>query len=123
TFDGGGSWMPLQGKLPHAPVYWLTVEPRFHDLVVATYGRGFYILDDVTPLEKWQEPKKTDAALAIFPPVPAYRFRAVSQPAYAPVGAARGKNGPDGVLITYWMPREVPKPKPVAEGEFDLPER
>ena len=39
---------PLQSKLPHAPVYWLTVEPRFHDLVVATYGRGFYILDDVT---------------------------------------------------------------------------
>ncbi len=123
TFDDGGRWLPLQGKLPHAPVYWLTVEPRFHDLVVATYGRGFYILDDVTALEKWEEPKKAEASVAIFPPVPAYRFRAVSQPAYAPVGAARGKNGPDGALITYWMGKEAPKPKQHEEGEFDLPEK
>ena len=43
-------WQPLQSGLPHAPVYWLTVQEHFHDLVVATYGRGFYILDDVTPL-------------------------------------------------------------------------
>ena len=123
SFDDGGRWIPLQGKLPHAPVYWLTVEPRFRDLVVATYGRGFWILDDVTALEKWDEPKKPEADVALFPTVPAYRFRAVSQPAYAPVGAARGKNGPDGALITYWMKKEVPKPKKKDDGEFELPEK
>ena len=53
SFDDGGEWQPLQNDLPHAPVYWLTVQPHFHDLVVATYGRGFYILDDLTPLEQW----------------------------------------------------------------------
>jgi photosystem II stability/assembly factor-like uncharacterized protein len=110
TFDDGGRWMPLSGKLPHAPIFWLTVEPRFHDLVVATYGRGFYILDDITPLEQWNE-KTRDAAAQLFAPVPAYRFRAVSQPAYAPVGAAHGKNGPDGAYFTYWLKREIPKPK------------
>jgi photosystem II stability/assembly factor-like uncharacterized protein len=123
TFDEGAAWMPLQGKLPHAPVYWLTVEPRFHDLVVATYGRGFYILDDITALESWQPPKPSDPPLALFPPVPAYRFRAVSQPAYAPAGAARGKNGPDGALLTYWMNKPIPKPKQGEEGELDPPER
>jgi hypothetical protein len=42
--------MPLQNNLPHAPVSWLAVQGQFHDLVVSTYGRGFWILDDLTPL-------------------------------------------------------------------------
>jgi photosystem II stability/assembly factor-like uncharacterized protein len=110
SFDDGGKWHPLQSKLPHAPVYWLTVEPRFHDLVVGTYGRGFYILDDVTPLEQWNEEVR-EASDHLFPPVPAYRFRSVSQPAYAPTGTAEGKNAPEGALLTYWLKKEVPKPK------------
>jgi photosystem II stability/assembly factor-like uncharacterized protein len=117
SFDDGAHWRPLQSKLPHAPVYWLTVEPRFHDLVVATYGRGFYILDDVTSLETWSESLQ-DSPAHLFAPVPAYRFRAVSQPAYAPTGTAEGKNGPDGALLTYWLKKAVPKPKETA-GDDD----
>jgi photosystem II stability/assembly factor-like uncharacterized protein len=52
TLDDGARWLPLQTNLPHAPVSWLMVQPRFHDLVVSTYGRGFYILDDISPLEQ-----------------------------------------------------------------------
>ncbi len=118
SFDGGGRWQPLQAKLPHAPVSWLTVEPRFHDLVVATYGRGFYILDDITPLEQWNEKVRGEPAL-LFPPVPAYRFRSVSQPAYAPVGTAHGKNPPDGAVISYWLKKPVPKPKKKEDDEDD----
>src|SRR5438105_249743 len=44
TFDDGGRWTPLQNNLPHAPISWITVQPHFHDLVVATYGRGIWIL-------------------------------------------------------------------------------
>src|SRR5205085_2560299 len=51
TFDDGGRWTPLQNNLPHAPISWITVQPHFHDLVVATYGRGIWILDDISPLE------------------------------------------------------------------------
>jgi photosystem II stability/assembly factor-like uncharacterized protein len=116
SFDDGAHWRPLQSKLPHAPVYWLTVEPRFHDLVVATYGRGFFILDDVTPLETWSEALH-DSPEQLFAPVPAYRFRAVSQPAYAPIGTAEGKNGPDGALLTYWLRKAVPKPKEKAADD------
>jgi photosystem II stability/assembly factor-like uncharacterized protein len=116
SFDDGAHWRPLQSKLPHAPVYWLTVEPRFHDLVVATYGRGFYILDDVMPLETWSEALQ-DSPAHLFAPVPAYRFRAVSQPAYAPTGTAEGKNGPDGALLTYWLKKAVPKPKETVDDE------
>ncbi len=117
SFDDGARWRPLQSKLPHAPVYWLTVEPRFHDLVVATYGRGFYILDDVTALEEWSENVR-ESEDHLFAPVPSYRFRAVSQPAYAPTGTAEGKNAPEGALLSYWLKKEVAKPKKKA-GEDD----
>ena len=52
SFDDGGNWQPLQMNLPHAPVYWITVQEHFNDLVIATYGRGFWILDDITPLQQ-----------------------------------------------------------------------
>jgi photosystem II stability/assembly factor-like uncharacterized protein len=122
SFDDGAHWRPLQSKLPHSPVYWLTVEPRFHDLVLATYGRGFFILDDVTPLEEWSE-QVHDASERLFPPVPAYRLRAVSQPAYAPTGTAEGKNGPDGALLTYWLKKAVPKPKKTSDDEEEAKEK
>ncbi len=84
--------------------------------MVATYGRGFYILDDVTPLEVWNE-QVHDASQHLFSPLPAYRLRAVSQPAYAPTGTAEGKNGPDGALLTYWLKKKVPKPKKTPDDE------
>src|SRR2546426_2630697 len=47
SFDDGENWQPLQMNLPHAPVYWMVVQEHFNDLVIATYGRGFWILDDL----------------------------------------------------------------------------
>ena len=52
SFDDGENWQPLQTNLPHAPVYWIAVQEHFNDLVIATYGRGFWILDDITPLQQ-----------------------------------------------------------------------
>ena len=52
SIDDGQHWLPLQSGLPHAPVHWLTIQEHFNDLVVATYGRGFWILDDITPLRQ-----------------------------------------------------------------------
>ncbi len=55
SLDDGGSWLPLQNNLPHAPVHHMLVQERFDDLVVATYGRGFWIMDDITPLRQLTE--------------------------------------------------------------------
>jgi photosystem II stability/assembly factor-like uncharacterized protein len=49
--DDGATWTRLKEGLPPAPVTWTVVQKRYHDLVLSTYGRGFYILDDITPLE------------------------------------------------------------------------
>jgi hypothetical protein len=106
SFDDGSHWEPLQSKLPHAPVYWLTVQEHFHDLVVGTYGRGFYILDDVTGLEQLTDAVRSEAA-HLFAPRPAYRFRPVAQPNLAPYGAAAGRNAPYGASIQYWLKTKV----------------
>src|SRR5262249_22717189 len=52
SLNDGANWTPLEGGLPHAPVSWAVVQKEFHDLVISTYGRGLYILDDITPLEQ-----------------------------------------------------------------------
>jgi len=52
SLDDGGHWTALDTGLPHAPVTWAVVQKGFHDLVISTYERGLYILDDITPLEQ-----------------------------------------------------------------------
>ncbi|HXM75431.1 MAG TPA: sialidase, partial [Thermoanaerobaculia bacterium] len=116
SFDDGGHWEPLQSKLPHAPVYWLTVQEQFHDLVVGTYGRGFYILDDLTPFEQLTDATR-GAPAHLFTPRPAYRFRSVAGPALAPRGAAKGKNPPYGASINYWLKEKAPAPSEDEEAE------
>jgi photosystem II stability/assembly factor-like uncharacterized protein len=116
SFDDGGRWEPLQSKLPHAPVYWLTVQEHFHDLVVGTYGRGFYILDDVTPLEQLTDAVR-GATAHLFEPRAAYRFRAVSRPNLAPSGTSRGQNPPYGAAINYWLKEPAPEPGPEREPD------
>ncbi|MEP6995376.1 MAG: sialidase [Acidobacteriota bacterium] len=118
SFDDGGHWEPLQSKLPHAPVYWLTVQEHFHDLVVGTYGRGFYILDDLTPLEQLTDAARA-ASAQLFTPRAAYRFRAVAGPNLAPQGVAKGKNPAYGASINYWLKEPAPAPTEEVEAEKD----
>ena len=73
TLDDGGSWTALETGLPHAPASWAVVQKEFHDLVVSTYGRGLYILDDITPLEQMAK-NHSDAAVVLFEPRPTFRF-------------------------------------------------
>jgi photosystem II stability/assembly factor-like uncharacterized protein len=71
SMDDGVHWTQLRNGLPPAPVSWIVVQKRYHDLVVSTYGRGFYIMSDITPLEQ-----KDGAASAVrlFTPRPGFRL-------------------------------------------------
>ncbi len=101
TFDDGARWLPLQTNLPHTPISWITVQPHFHDLVVSTYGRGIWILDDISPLES---PDLTTGRAVLFPPRVAYRFRAQQGAVSAPNSAVRADSVPDGAALTYFLP-------------------
>src|SRR5438034_425026 len=102
TLDDGTRWFPLQTNLPHAPVSWLTVQPSFHDLVVSTYGRGFYILDDISPLEQL-DGAALASKVALFVPPPGYRLREQQGVASAPNSAVQAENAPAGVPLTYYV--------------------
>ena len=102
SFDDGENWQPLQMNLPRAPVYGIAVQEHFNDLVVGTYGRGFWILDDLTPLrELGRDVLNADAHL--FPPRPAYRFRAITGEAGSPEDPTVGQNPPYGAAINYYL--------------------
>jgi hypothetical protein len=73
SLNDGESWTALQTGLPHAPVTWTVVQKGFHDLVVSTYGRGLYILDDISPLEQMAK-SRSDTAAVLYQPRNAYRF-------------------------------------------------
>jgi len=102
SFDDGESWQPLQTNLPHAPVYWLVVQEQFNDLVVSTYGRGFWILDDLTPLQQLSAEARGQP-VTLFKPRPAYRFRSITAPNAMTDDPTAGQNPPYGAAINYWL--------------------
>ncbi|MBI2682946.1 MAG: glycosyl hydrolase [Acidobacteriales bacterium] len=64
TIDGGGKWVQLKGGLPTIPVRDIVVQKREGDLVIATFGRSFYVLDDYTPLRRLKaEDLQSEASL------------------------------------------------------------
>jgi len=79
SWDDGTKWYPLQNNLPHAPVHWLTIQEHFNDLVVGTYGRGFWIMDDITPFQQIN-PEVLESEAHLFELRPAYRFRNIEPP-------------------------------------------
>ena len=83
-------------------MYWLVVQERFNDLVVGTYGRGFWILDDITPLQQLTSDVVASSA-HLFEPRDAYRFQPLTRARALPNDATSGENPPDGASINYWL--------------------
>jgi len=102
SFDAGDHWQSLRRNLPGTSVRDLVVHDR--DLVIATHGRSFWILDDVTPL------RQAGAALAsrhayLCAPATAVRVRANrNTDTPMPPDEPLGQNPPDGAVIDYWLP-------------------
>jgi photosystem II stability/assembly factor-like uncharacterized protein len=114
SFDNGDHWQPLQNNLPHAPVHWITVQEHFKDLVVGTYGRGFWILDDLTPLEQFDDSVR-GANVHLFTPRPAYRFREIFHREMA--DGVEGENPVYGASINYFLKQPAKKIDITIDGE------
>ncbi len=101
SFDDGGHWQSLQLNLPVASVRDLLVKDN--DLVVATHGRSFWILDDISPLRQFDATTATAAHL--FQPAPAFRLRQnENRDTPLPPETPAGMNPPTGALIDYTLP-------------------
>jgi len=68
SLDDGTTWTQIKDGLPPAPVSWISMEPRFHDVVVSTYGRGLYILPNITLLEQSGQAVPAVTATKVFAP-------------------------------------------------------
>ncbi len=117
--DGGGSWARFTPGVPTASVMDLAIQPREHDLVLGTHGRGILIIDDISPLRKIAA---LDPAtpLELFAPPPAQQY-SVKQTLGARFPGAtefRGENAPYGALITFYLgAADLPHPDPEIEKE------
>jgi len=106
SVDGGQNWIQLKGGMPVAQARDMTVQKREGDLVVATFGRGFYVLDDYSPLRELAAQALTEET-HLYPLRDAYQF---SQTGLAPAGTAgigpmsgnwTAPNPPYGAVFTY----------------------
>ncbi|HZN10059.1 MAG TPA: glycosyl hydrolase, partial [Blastocatellia bacterium] len=112
SFNDGESWQPFQLNLPVVPITDLAVHKREKDLVVATQGRSFWILDDLTLLHQMTDAvRQADAHL--FKPEDAYRMPGSGGP--PPPNATVGANPPAGVVIYYYL-----KSKPAGEVTLEI---
>ena len=101
SFDDGARWQSLRLNMPASSMRDLIVKDD--DLVVATHGRGFWILDDITPLRQIDATSEGQAAI-LFKPTTAWRVRwNTSTDMPWPVEEPTGMNPPDGAIINYYL--------------------
>jgi hypothetical protein len=112
SFDDGGHWQSLKLNLPTTPIHDLTI--KGDDLIVATHGRAFWVLDDIAPLRQMNAAAES-AEAHLYQPSSAIRFRGpgFTLPATVPVGA----NPPAGAIIYYSL-KAAPK-DPITLEVFD----
>jgi hypothetical protein len=102
SFDDGAKWQTLDLNLPPVPITDLTI--RQGDLVAATQGRGFWVLDDLSIIRQADD-KLADKELHVFTPAPTALIRGGSEG-----GANVGKNPPSGAVISYYIGKEQDGP-------------
>src|SRR5712692_8516314 len=102
SFDSGEHWQSLRLNMPVVAIHDLAIEQD--DLVAATYGRSFWILDDVTPLRQL-DGRIASSGAHLFAPRTAIRVRRdENQDTPLPPEIPAGKNPPDGAILNYFLP-------------------
>jgi len=105
SFDDGENWQSLRHNMPATSIRDLIIKDN--DLVVATHGRSFWIMDDITPLRQIAGMKKTPKVI-LYKPQPACRVRwNMNTDTPLPPDEPVGKNPPDGAIIDYYLAEDV----------------
>jgi photosystem II stability/assembly factor-like uncharacterized protein len=108
SFDDGDHWQSLQLNLPHTSMRDLWIHD--HDLVVATHGRSFWVLDDITPLRQIADAARSTEAF-LFKPAAAYRVRRSTNPdTPIPPDEPSAQNPPDGAVVDYFLAKDASGP-------------
>jgi photosystem II stability/assembly factor-like uncharacterized protein len=116
SLNDGADWQSLQTNLPVSPVYDLYVHND--DLIAATHGRAFWILDDLSPLQSYK-PDIAGEEVHLYPPHPANRasFSGGGPGGGEGAGGAVGQNPPFGAVIYYSLKTAIKKPEAKRAGD------
>ncbi len=109
SFDDGESWSKLQLNLPPVPIHDLAI--KNDNLIAATHGRSFWLIDDLTPLHQLRSDLAAKEAI-LYQPMPTYRMAGTSKRD----AQLEGENHPNGVMIHYF----IKKTDPAAEVRLDI---
>jgi hypothetical protein len=108
SFDDGDHWQSLQLNLPSSPVHDLAIHGA--DLIAATHGRAFWVLDDVTPLRQ-VTPAFAHAPVLLARPATAFRLRqSENRETPLPPEIPHGDNAPTGAIFDYWLASRPKRP-------------
>jgi photosystem II stability/assembly factor-like uncharacterized protein len=113
SWNRGANWHSLRGALPVTPVRDMQIHPRENDLILATHGRGLYILDDLTPLQQLDAARAADAA--VFDVRPAIKWTSWNRDGNLGQRRYAAENPPAGALISYWL-----KAQPAGEVNIEI---
>jgi photosystem II stability/assembly factor-like uncharacterized protein len=113
SFDGGAHWRSLQINLPIVPVHDLVI--KNDDLVLATHGRAFWVLDDVSPLRQFAD-SVAQEDVHLYQPATAYRIHTGESPSHLWFA---GKNPPNGAVIYYNL-KQAPKAELTQEVKIEI---
>ena len=102
SVDDGNKWTRIKNNLPPAPIYWISLQKRFDDMVVGTYGRGIYILDDISPFREIAEINPDKPSL--LPIQDAYRFQTIQSMKNDGTSLIRGQNPAYGANLDFFLP-------------------
>jgi len=102
SIDAGAHWVQLDGGLPTVAVNDFVIHPRDNDLVLATHGRGIWILDNLTALQELT-PAVVSSPAHLFSVEPAAMVRHTNPKAHQGDMVFRGENPPAGAIIDYYL--------------------
>ncbi len=104
SLDGGEQWARFGGNIPQVGVRDLVIHPRDHDLIIATHGRGIYILDDLTPLRDLTS-EMLDSAVVMLPSRPSVMVIPASVQDFPGDDEFVGPNPEEAASIVYYLKR------------------
>lgn len=106
SLNKGSTWQSLMTNLPSSPMYWMDIPEHFNDLVVGTYGRGIWILDDLTPIQQFSS-DVASSPVHLFDPKDAYRLQPISSVMQFFKEASFGDDPPKGTSLHYWLAEDM----------------
>ncbi|HVC01869.1 MAG TPA: hypothetical protein VND80_06675 [Steroidobacteraceae bacterium] len=120
SLDGGAHWQSLALNLPHVQVRDVAIDARQGDVVVATHGRAFWVLDDLALLEQWSRQAAPNAdAAQLYAPQTAWLSHAYGRNPMAKYLPSVGKNPPFGATVVFAIPGNYDGKTPVSLSFID----